>query len=67
MTLGELKKGQLFSIPWQRSELPTEGFGSGRPYLYKVSRINQDGTVRIYNKDLRTFSTYKNTLNVDAL
>lgn len=67
MTLGELKKGQLFTIPWQRSELPTDNIGSGRPYLYKVSRLNQDGTVRVYNKDLRTFSIYMNTLKVDVL
>lgn len=67
MDLGSLKKGTLFIIPWQRDELPTETSGCGRPYLYKVSRINGDGTILVYNKDLRTFSKYPKSLKVETL
>lgn len=59
-TLGSLKKGELFSIPWQHDD-------AGTCYLYRVSRINGDGTVLVFNKDLRTFSTYKTTLKVIEL
>lgn len=59
-SLGSLKKGYLFSIPWQHND-------AGTCYLYRVSRINGDGTVLVFNKDLRTYSKYNNTLNVIEL
>ena len=59
-TLGSLKKGSSFLIPWQHND-------AGSCYLYRVSRINGDGTVLVFNKDLRTFSTYKTTLKVIEL
>lgn len=59
-TLGSLKKGSSFLIPWQHDDASSR-------YLYRVSRINGDGTVLVFNKDLRTFSTYKTTLKVIEL
>ena len=53
-SLGSLKKGELFSIPWQHND-------AGSCYLYRVSRINEDGTILVFNKDLRTYSKYNNT------
>ena len=58
--LGSLKKGSSFLIPWQHND-------AGSCYLYRVSRINEDGTILVFNKDLRTYSKYNNTLNVIEL
>lgn len=63
--LGSLPIGALFIIPGHTDALPTES--EGKHYLYRVSSRRVDGKTRVYNKDLRMYSYYSNTKEVEAL
>lgn len=62
--LGTLPKGATFIIPGYTDALPSEPPYAGRHYKYRVTKDMGNGTMKVYNKDLRMYIIFSNNLKV---
>lgn len=65
--LADLKKRDCFIIPGNTDTLPTENAGEGKPYLYHVTSVMADGSIKVFNRDLRIFQIFSPSLKVVKL